>query len=257
MITQWQKGGIRGKNLNMDLGSPVTHLLVDLDGTLLGNRSLALGVDFARQAVKRMTTYTSWRRGVKILLEMNREFGRVSPDITNDIRVVEIFAKRLKMPADEARKVLRESLFVIFPGLEKHFYPMPGAKDFLDWAKERYTLILATNPVWPPEIIELRVKWAGVDPKIFADITHVRAMRSCKPTREYYQQILSAHTLEAESCLLIGNDVKMDLPATRVGIRTFIVGKYKKSTALRLKGAKADAWRGAFPHLKTALADQR
>ena len=237
----------------MPLGQPIKHLLVDLDGTLLGNRSLALGVDFGVQALASLKEYTGWRRAAKILLEINKEFSKTTSDLTNDIRVVELFSKRLKVEVDEGRKILKDSVSVIFPGLEKHFYPMPGAKEFLDWAKDHYTLTLATNPVWPVEIIELRVKWAGIDPKIFSDITHIRRMKACKPAKEYYQGILSIDELNAEDCLLIGNDVKMDLPATRVGIRVFIVGKNKEVTRLKLAGAKADAWKGSYDGLRASL----
>lgn len=242
----------------MNLGRPVSHLLVDLDGTLLGNRSLALGWDFMRQAMGRLIPYTNdWRRAARILIDINKEFRRVPPNIassvTNDVRVVELFAKALKISAEESRRILRENVMAIFPGLEKHFYPIAGAKDFLDWAKGRHTLILATNPVWPPEIIEMRVRWAGIDPRIFTHITHVREMRACKPSPEYYRQILERHSLDAKDVMLIGNDMKMDLPATKLGIRVFIVGPFKEVTTIKGPQAKADAWKGPYAALRLGL----
>ena len=70
------------------------------------------------------------------LLEIYREFGKPSKDRTNDLRVVEIFARRMNMGLEEARKIIRESLSTVFPELQKHFYPIPGSRDFLDWAKD-------------------------------------------------------------------------------------------------------------------------
>lgn len=243
--------------LVMNLGAPVRHLLVDLDGTLLGNRSLSVSFDFMRRSVGTLTQYTGVSRAIKILLEINREFSRPStPDLANDIRVVELFSKRLKVPVEEGRRILREGVLTIFPELERHFYPMPGARDFLEWARLHYPLTLATNPVWPVEVIELRVKWAGVDPSIFKNITHVRQMNACKPAPEYYEQILKQQELEASDCLLIGNDVKMDLPATKVGIRVFIVGKTRQPTPLKAARAKAQAWRGTFEALRASLEAQ-
>lgn len=237
----------------LSLNAPVRNLLVDLDGTLLGNRSLALSVDFLKQSLQSLAPYGGMRKGLKILFDIQREFSKPSRDEPNDIRIVELFSSRLQVPLDEGRRILRENVLMIFPSLEKHFYPMPGAKEFLDWAKERYTLTLATNPVWPIEVVELRVRWAGVDPAIFSNITHVRQMNACKPDARYYYQILETQGLKAEDCLLIGNDLKMDLPATAVGIRVFIVAPGKKPAPLTYAKSRAQAWRGGFDHLKAAL----
>lgn len=238
------------------LSPPVKHLLVDLDGTLLGNKAFPLSVEFVRQAMAALKPYGGWRKAAKTLLAINKEFTRPVPGRPNDVRIVELFSERLGLDSAEGRKVLKEGVLKIFPGLERHFYPLPGAKEFLGWAKDHFPLTLATNPVWPVEVIELRVKWAGLDPTIFKSITHIRQMHACKPAPEYYEQILEQEGLKAEECLLIGNDVRMDLPATRVGIRVFIVGKFTKVEPLKLARAKAPAWKGPYPLLRQALEKQ-
>lgn len=232
---------------------PVKHLLVDLDGTLLGNRHLSLSYDFVQQALSVLKVYGGLRLGARLLLAMGREFKQASQEFTNDHRIVEIFAEQLNLSIEETRRILREGITKIFPTLEKHFYPIQGAKEFLEWAKDRFPLTLATNPVWPPEIIELRVKWAGVDPGIFGNITHARKMHAYKPSIHYYQEVLDQGGLKAQDCLLIGDNLKMDLPATRAGIRVFIVGPSKKLTPLQFPKAKASAWRGSYPMLKALL----
>lgn len=249
---------------------PIKHLLVDLDGTLLGNRNLPLSFDFVRQALTTLKQYRGWRKAATTLLEIRRELALANPvKATNDVRVVELFAKRMDLSLDESRKILRESVSIIFPGLKKHFYPIPGSKDFLDWAKDRYPLTLATNPVWPVEIAELRVRWAGIDPSIFTQITHVTRMHACKPHPAYFEEILEQQQLSAEECLLIGDELKMDLPATQVGIRVFIVESPKNASdgkndptitakiqSLNHPRAKALAWKGTYPALRTLLESQ-
>jgi FMN phosphatase YigB (HAD superfamily) len=233
--------------------APVKHLLVDLDGTLLGNRNLYLSYDFVRQALSSLKVYGGVTQAARLLLSIGRELKKTSEDLTNDIRIVETFSRQMNISIEEARRVLRDSIMAIFPTLEKHFYPIQGAKEFLDWAHERYPLTLATNPIWPPEIIELRVKWAGIDPSIFADVTHVRRMHAYKPSSHYYEEILQQNGLQASDCLLIGDNVKMDLPATRVGIRVFIVGQFKNLTPIQIPKAKAQAWKGNYPALRKLL----
>lgn len=206
-----------------------------------------------RQALSALKVYGGLRLGTRLLLAMGRELKQASQEFTNDHRIVEIFAEQLNLSIDESRRILREGITSIFPTLEKHFYPIQGAKEFLDWAKDRFPLTLATNPVWPPEIIELRVKWAGVDPTIFRNITHVRKMHAYKPSMHYYREVLEQGGLRAEDCLLIGDNMKMDLPATRAGIRVYIVGPYKKMMPMQYPHAKAPAWRGSYPQLKDLL----
>ena len=150
-------------------------------------------------------------------------------------------------------KIIWETVFEIFPKLEKHFKPMPGAREFLKWAREHYTLRLATNPVWPIEIIEMRVRWAGLDPSIFEEITHVRRMHAIKPHPDYYSEILNVAKLNASECLLIGNDPVNDLSATKVGVSVFLLRDLKKMQTLPIRPKRAQAWAGTYGHLRQLL----
>lgn len=237
----------------LTLDAPVRHLLVDLDGTLVGYREVGVSWNFVKGALGELRRYGGWRKAASTLLALQKELKRKGQARMNDVRAVELFAKRMGMDPTEARRILREGLFVIFPRLEKHFFPIPGAREFLAWAHGRYPLILATNPVWPPEIVDLRVRWAGIDPSMFRFMTHVRTMRACKPEPEYYEAILRQQGLPASDCLLVGNELKMDLPATRIGIRVFIVGKRAKPERLPPRKGRALAWRGSYSHLKALL----
>lgn len=241
----------------MKLNRPVRHLLVDLDGTLLGNRNIPLSVDFLRKSYGFLRNRLGLSSAARLLYEMQAELSRPHPEHPIALRAMGVFARRLNLSIEESRLLVREGLFTIFPTLERHFFPIEGARDFLDWAKDRYSLTLATNPVWPQEIIELRVRWAGIDPALFQTITHARDMRACKPSLEYYEQVLSHKGFDAADCLLVGNDRKMDLPAVRAGIRVFIVGDakgdFKETAELALDGAKAQAWKGSYAGLRALL----
>lgn len=257
--------------MKTSLGTPVRHLLVDLDGTLLGNRALPLSLDFVNRSIGLLKKYGGMKKAVTVLYDIWREFGRSGKDstgnaITNDKRVIELFSKRMNLSIEEGREVLRDGVLNLFPTLQKHFYPIPGSKEFLDWASKHYPLTLATNPVWPKEIAELRVKWAGIDPKLFGFVTHVREMSSVKPNPDYFREILSKLSLKPEDCLLIGDSEKMDLPATLTGIRVFIVDndRRRKTKTLRsgarvLRRIKGNtiAWKGSFEDLMKLLDEQR
>ena len=234
--------------------TPVKHLLVDLDGTLLGNHSFPLSIQFIRDSLKALRKHHGLHDSVRTLVEIQKEL-RIPSNVkqTNEQRVLELFAKRMKVTTDLARQMLGDAIRSIFPNLKGHFFPVDGAKDFLVWAQPHYSLILATNPVWSEDIVRMRLEWAGIDPSLFKSITHIKIMHSVKPHLEYYEEILSLNQIRAEDCILIGDDLNMDLPATQVGIRVFIVGKKNRLTLLKPKKAKAPAIKGTYKDLKTIL----
>ncbi len=235
----------------MDGTSGITTLLVDLDGTLVGNRTFGMAIDFMRHSYTELRKHAPAWPTLSTLLSINKEYKRPPNGLKNDDRIVELASRKLGMSPAEARKILKEGVMEIFPRLQRHFYPMPGAQDFIQWAAGHYPLILATNPVWPEEVIKLRASWGGIEPGVFRMITHMRAMSACKPEAIYYREILEINGLSPRECLLVGNDMKMDLPATKVGIRTYIVAQRPEVT--ELNGTLAPSWTGTFPHLKSLL----
>jgi FMN phosphatase YigB (HAD superfamily) len=236
----------------------VKHLLVDLDGTLLANRAMPLTFSFFGESINLFKKFGRIN-ALRALRAVYEEFDKADPKLKNSVRFIRVFAKRLKITEDEARKRWVDGILRLFPEMEKYFKPVKGAKDFLEWAKGKYTLTLATNPVWPREIIELRLKWAGVDPAVFDWISDWDQMNAVKPLPEYYRGILSARGFEAEDCLMIGDSEKKDLPATRLGIRVFILDpdsmKKKDPVCIPMKRrpGRAAAWYGNYAGLKSLL----
>jgi FMN phosphatase YigB (HAD superfamily) len=232
----------------------ITHLLVDLDGTLVGNKSIPMSLAFTRLSLReirrRVPHITGWQ-ALRILIGIGPALRNRDTDETIDMRIVRYFSKKTGLNVTESRSILKQGVFEIFPQIRKYFYPMPGASHFLQWAKHHFDMTLATNPVWPEEIITMRAHWGGINTQEFQYITHIRAMSDCKPSPIYYKEILSARNISAENALLIGNDLKMDLPATKVGIPVFIVGKQRGCRPLPTDGAPA--WTGTFDDLKTLL----
>ncbi len=231
----------------------IESLLVDLDGTLLGNNGWILSVDFVARAVAGLRPRLGLRNSLRALIDIKKAFDRPDREFTNDMRVVTLMADKLDVTMEEARQILRAGVFQIFPALSRHFYPIQGAREFLEWARTRYPIVLATNPVWPEEIAHLRLQWAGIDAATFRSITHVRRMKACKPAPEYYTEVLEQEGFQAATTLLIGDDVRMDLPAARIGMPVFIVGKYRRVSPLKLEGMLAPAWRGSYAALREIL----
>jgi FMN phosphatase YigB (HAD superfamily) len=178
--------------------------------------------------------------------------------LPNSEKMIQIFSETFRLEKAEAEKVLENAVVENFPSLSRHFFPVPGAQEFIQWAKSRYSLVLATNPIWLPEIVELRLRWAGVSLKDFVTFTHARRMHSCKPRVDYYQELLSQEKLRPEQCFMIGNDRRKDLPATRLGMPVYLLnrdpgGLNSESTPLDVKEGSGSAWSGTYMGLRKLL----
>lgn len=78
-----------------------------------------------------------------------------------------------------------------------------------------YTIILATNPVFPRICTYERMRWAGLSIDDFLDITTYEDSTFCKPNRKYYMELLNRNNIDPKNCIMVGNDVDddfLDLP---------------------------------------------
>jgi FMN phosphatase YigB (HAD superfamily) len=202
-----------------------------------------------------MKKHQGWRTAYQALKQSASELNKPSRSKTNSVRLIENFAKHFKIPFDVAENEIRQNLNFVFPKLKSHFGKIHGASKFLEWAKEHYTLTLATNPVWPIELVKMRMQWGGIDPEYFRSITTADRMHACKPHKEYYLELLQQEEFEARDCLMIGNERKMDLPATAAGVSVFLLRTDASSlTCIEAPTENSPgAWRGNYSHLKQML----
>lgn len=89
-----------------------------------------------------------------------------------------------------------------------------------------YSIVLATNPVFPRVATLKRIGWAGLCEEHFDHITTYENSSYCKPDLKYYTEILSSIGREASQCLMVGNDVREDMCAAKLGIDTFLLNSY-------------------------------
>lgn len=86
-----------------------------------------------------------------------------------------------------------------------------------------YTLVLATNPLFPPIATKKRIGWANLDVNDFEIITTFDNSSYTKPKLAYYEAILKQLRKKPENCLMIGNDAHEDMIASQLGIKTYLV----------------------------------
>lgn len=116
--------------------------------------------------------------------------------------------------------------------------------------KQGKKLVLATNPLFPKEAVEKRLSWTGIDPADFELLTHYENMSYSKPNPNYYQEILEKINADPENCLMIGNDLKEDAAAAKLGIKTFII----EDKLIERQGSDYQIeWRGSLKEFKDLI----
>ncbi len=84
-----------------------------------------------------------------------------------------------------------------------------------------------------------------IEVSFFLDTT-----RSCKPQKEYFEDLSAALSVPPERCLMVGNDVEHDLAASYVGMKTNLVDR---RIIQRRSGRVFPDWRGDLEELGRML----
>jgi FMN phosphatase YigB (HAD superfamily) len=133
-----------------------------------------------------------------------------------------------------------ESRFLRFYGSDFHglrsLVTVPeGNRRLLDALRNRMLrIVIASNPVWPLNVQNIRLEWAELNDFPFDWITHNGNTHYCKPRIEYYSEICRELDCEPETCLMVGNDPINDMVVAEIGMRTFLVRGPKPDDALPL-----------------------
>jgi FMN phosphatase YigB (HAD superfamily) len=135
------------------------------------------------------------------------------------------FTRRTEMPRESLEPMFEEFYRLDFGRLGEGVGSWPEASRVVEKIKAAgIVTVLATNPVFPRLAVEHRLTWAGVDPSQFDLITDYENMRYTKPNPGYYRQIADDTGVLPRDCLMVGNDVGLDLaPARSAGMATFMV----------------------------------
>jgi len=138
---------------------------------------------------------------------------------------------------DTVREVLRE--------------PADRVQMIRSLQEKGYSLVLATNPVFPESAVETRLGWAGLTMEDFNYITTYTNCRRSKPNPDYYRDILVHIGREPEECLMVGNNPVEDMSALKAGLSGYLVTDYIENPG----GLPIDSYvHGTFHELESYLS---
>lgn len=130
----------------------------------------------------------------------------------------------------------------------------PEAAGLVGWLKEQgCRVILATNPIFPAIATVSRIRWAGLKPEDFESYTTYENSRFCKPNPDYYREILKKAGLQAEECIMVGNDVGDDMVTSALGMQVFLL----TDCLINSKNEDINCYpHGGFSELRQFLSDK-
>lgn len=202
-------------------------LLFDLDNTLLGSYPKPLRLQFIWRMIQVLGR--QWilpHRTLRFLKELRAEVETGNPALTNAERSYSVVKRHFPVvPESEITTWTHRLIRDVFKGLLPNFFPIPtGERLIQDILKhKKYRVVLATNPVWPLEIVEMRMSRGGLRCQDFEWVTHAENMHYTKRSVLYYQEVLNHLKVSPSDCLMIGDSEVKDGIARQLGIPVFLI----------------------------------
>ncbi len=203
----------------------LTTILFDLDGTLLPldqkqfmhgyfnlfeKRCVELGYDGS-------SALSALQAGLRVMLANDGT-------MTNKARFDRTFERMTGIASSEFNDRFAPFYTDEFHQLSSASSPVAMASGLVSLVRRKgYDVVLATTPLFPWQGTHARLDWAHLDPSLFSLITTYEDFSYAKPHLGYYQEILKNRSVQAEQCLMIGNDVGEDMVARQLGMQVYLV----------------------------------
>ncbi|MBQ1501806.1 MAG: HAD family hydrolase [Firmicutes bacterium] len=202
-------------------------ILIDLDGTLLPmdqdvfvERFFAAFCEFAGKLGYDKNLFKRAMQSATFVMSKND--GRAS----NDTVFWNTFSTVLGSDDPLLREKVESFYHTDFAEVKSCVGREPLAAELIKLAHEKAgKVVLATNPLFPACAITARLNWAGLDGGDFDHITDYCGSKYCKPDPRYFADLFAKLKVNANNCLMIGNDVAEDAPAADFGADVFLLDR--------------------------------
>ena len=210
----------------MALNQKITTVLFDLDGTLLPMDEKKFIKAYFGELAKKGAEY-GYSDGEKLTAAVWKGTGAMAKNdgsAKNVERFWQVFAGEMGQEALKLRPVFDRFYAEEFDRVKDSVGENPLAAGAVRGLREKgYSVILATNPLFPAVAVKTRLSWIGLAPEDFLEITSYEDYSFCKPNPAYFGQILERTGKRPEECLMVGNDAAEDLASLELGLEAYLV----------------------------------
>lgn len=204
----------------------IKAVLFDLDGTLLPMDQEEFVKAYLGLLGKRLAPKGyEFEKFIKVMWAGVGAMVKNDGTCTNEERFWKVFTEAFGEKSMEDKPFIDEFYHTEFNKVQAVCGFDSKAKEIITLVKEKGFLpVLATNPLFPHTATENRMRWAGLEPEMFAAYTTYEDCHFCKPNPKYYQELLEKLQLKPEECVMVGNDFDEDIvPTEGLGMKTFLL----------------------------------
>lgn len=199
-------------------------ILIDLDGTLLPMDMPSFEKLYFEGLGKVCADLISPNELVPLIWGSTKAMVRNTEYKTNEEVFMENFSKVIAGDLAVYQKRFDTFYDTEFMNARESVRDVKAMRESIKLLKEKgYTIVIATNPIFPQKATYTRIAWAGFSPQDFAYISTFEKNHFCKPQLNYYEEVLKDINKTPEECLMVGNDVQEDLIAKKLGIKTYLI----------------------------------
>ncbi len=203
----------------------ITHVLVDMDGTLIQQPGPVFFNLFAFGVLYRMREFGTIPELIRAASKTKQILLSPHEFPSNEEAFFETLAKELHTSKDKIKIFMQKFFDSEYPFICLSLKTQPYARELVDILRMTGRHItLATNPVFGKREIEMRLKASQLFLHDFDHVTSWDMMKTTKPQKEFFHSTLNEIGAKPQNTVMIGNDPYYDLPAHKVGIQTLLVG---------------------------------
>lgn len=218
---------IRNKvTISSDWWNGKTHILLDMDGTLIGQPGALFHNLFILGILFRMRRFGSVSELIRAALKTKQILLSPHTYNSNEDAFFETLAHELHSSRKRVERFMSKFFDSDYPFICLFLHREPYARRLIDLLHlTNRHITLATNAVFGRREIELRLKASDLFLHDFDLVTSWDVMKVTKPHEDFFSETLKKIGASPENTIMIGNDPYYDLPAHKLGIQTLLVGK--------------------------------
>lgn len=203
----------------------ITTILFDLDGTLLPMDTEEFVKKYFQELSSKMKSYFTLEEITKTVWGSTKYMiGNMDATKTNEEAFFEDFYERVNLEAEVLNPIFEEFYEKDFNNIKKVSTQNAHMIESIQLLKEKgYTLVVATNPLFPERSVFHRIEWAGLNKDDFTFITSFEKMHYCKPQIKFYEEVLENIKKKPSTCMMVGNDINEDMVAKEIGMKTYLI----------------------------------